>query len=179
MLRNKNSWEGLKCKNWANKNSNIIKLVTIIIIIIIIIIITMLSYLYHGIFNTLAYFMFEAYSKACQIFIMIRHIENRHFQAFSWTFSNIQPYSTILRNVKVGLSPSKIIYILYILQWKSFKNDEKCLYLFSEKLFSISICLNEYWYFKWYFVLNIWSCRKKGLIRKISLISKFMTSQLG
>ena len=132
--------------------------------------------------------MFEAYSKACQIFIMIRHIENpwhsqnslpRHFQAFSWSFSNIQPYSSILRNVKVGLSPSKIIYILYILQWKSFKNDEKCLYLFSEKLYSISIYLNEYWYFKWYFVLNIWSCRKKDLIRKISLISKFMTSQLG
>ena len=29
------------------------------------------------------------------------------------------------------------------------------------------------------FVLTFWSCRKNGLIRKISLISKFLTSQPG
>ena len=29
------------------------------------------------------------------------------------------------------------------------------------------------------FVLTFWSCRKNGLIRKVSLISKLMTSQTG
>ena len=29
------------------------------------------------------------------------------------------------------------------------------------------------------FVFSLWACRKKGLNRKISLISKFMTSQAG
>ena len=29
------------------------------------------------------------------------------------------------------------------------------------------------------FIMTFWSCRKKGLIRKISLTSKFMTSQPG
>ena len=29
------------------------------------------------------------------------------------------------------------------------------------------------------FVLTFWACRKNGLIRKIKLISKFMTSQPG
>ena len=29
------------------------------------------------------------------------------------------------------------------------------------------------------FVMTFWSCRKKGLIRKVRLISRFMTSQPG
>ena len=53
----------------------------------------------------------ESYSKPCQISKMIKHIENpgivslfRHFQAYSGTFSNIQPcsgqYSDMLKHTE-------------------------------------------------------------------------------
>ena len=54
---------------------------------------------------------------------MVRHIENlwhsqnsllSHFQAFSGTFSNMQPYSGILSDIKVGLPPSKKNYFIYV-----------------------------------------------------------------
>ena len=72
--------------------------------------------------------------------------------------------------LKVGLSPSKI-NLIYLLKWKPFKNDEKC-FLFHLKSSFRSRDI-------WIFVLNFWSCRENGLIRKIRLISKFMTSQPG
>ena len=54
---------------------------------------------------------------------------------------------------------------------KSLYNDEKC-FLFhlrgSFRSRDISV-----------FVMTFWSCRKNGLIRKIRLTPKFMTSQLG
>ena len=55
----------------------------------------------------------------------------------------------------------------YLRDWKPFKNDERC-FLFHLKRF-----------FKKVFVTTFWSCRKNGLIRKIRLTSKFMTSQPG
>ena len=59
----------------------------------------------------------------------------------------------------------------YLLQWKSFKNDEKCFLAHLKSYFrSQDIYI---------FVLTFWSCRKNDLIRKIRLISKFMTWQPG
>ena len=60
---------------------------------------------------------------------------------------------------------------LYFLQWKPFKNDEKC-FLFDLKRYFHSQDTDI-------FVFNFWSCRKNGLIRQIRLISKFKTSQPG
>ena len=71
--------------------------------------------------------------------------------------------------IKVGLSPSK--NNLYLLQWKAFKNAEKC-FLFHLKSFSRSHDI-------YFFLLTFWSCRQDALIRKIRLISKFITSQPG
>ena len=61
--------------------------------------------------------------------------------------------------------------MLYLLQWKLFKNDEKSFLLHFKSFFrsqDIEI-----------FVLTFWSCRKNSLIRKITLTSKFMMSQRG
>ena len=63
-----------------------------------------------NIFRTLIYLMPEAYSKSFQISEMMSHIENvgmarmaifRDFKAYSATFSTIQPFSGILRDIKV------------------------------------------------------------------------------
>ena len=51
--------------NRTDKNSNIITLFTKIILL----------QLYRGIFRTLAYLLPEAYSKLCQIFKMMEHVE--------------------------------------------------------------------------------------------------------
>ena len=59
----------------------------------------------------------------------------------------------------------------YLLHWKSFKDDEKC---FLSHLKS-SFCSQDIKVF----VTTFWLCRKSGLIRKIRLTSKFMTSQPG
>ena len=71
--------------------------------------------------------------------------------------------------LKVGLSPSKKKYF-YLLEWKPFKNDEKCFLFHLESSFRSP-------YIK-IFVLTFWSYRKNGLIRKVRLISKFMTTWL-
>ena len=62
---------------------------------------------------------------------------------------------------KVGLSPSKKSCYL---PWKPFKNDKNC--------FFCSQYIEG-------FLMAFCSCRKNGLIRKIGLISKFITSQPG
>ena len=64
--------------------------------------------------------------------------------------------------------PKKLCYLLH---WKPFKNDEKC-FLFHLKSSFRSQDI-------WVFVMTFWSCWKNGLIRKINLTSKFMTSQPG
>ena len=71
---------------------------------------------------------------------------------------------------KVGLLPTKKICFICF-WWKPFKNDEKC-FLFHLKSSFHSQYIRI-------LVLTFWSCRENGLIRKIKLISKFMTSQLG
>ena len=66
---------------------------------------------------------------------------------------------------KVGLSP------FLFASFKAFENDEKsCLFLLKSSFCSQDIEI---------FVLTFLSCRKHGLIRKIRLIPKFMTSQPG
>ena len=62
-------------------------------------------------------------------------------------------------------------YLCYLLDWKPFRNDEKC-FLFHLKSTSRSQGIQV-------FVMTFWSCRENGLIRKIKSTSKFMTSQPG
>ena len=62
--------------------------------------------------------------------------------------------------------PKKLCYLLH---WKTFKNHDKC-FLFHLK---ISFRFQDIKVF----VMTFWSCRKNGLIWKIILTSKFMTSQ--
>ena len=68
--------------------------------------------------------------------------------------------------LKVRLSTYKKISF-YFLQWKPFKNNEKCFlfYLRSQDI--------------WIFVLTFCSCRRNDLIGKKRLISNFLTSQPG
>ena len=74
-----------------------------------------------------------------------------------------------LRRFKVGLSHSKKNFFTCFK--KPSKNDEKC-FLFRLKNSFRSQDISV-------FVLNFSSDRKNGLIRKIKLVSKSMTSQLG
>ena len=62
-------------------------------------------------------------------------------------------------------------HLLYGLQWKPFKNDEKCFSLHLKSRFRSQII--------WIFALNFWSYRKTNFIKMIRLIPKFMTSQHG
>ena len=58
----------------------------------------------------------------------------------------------------------------YFLDLKPFKKDEKCLFHLNSSFRSQDIQV---------FVTTFWSCRNNGLIRKIGLTSKLMTSQSG
>ena len=73
------------------------------------------------------------------------------------------------QNIKAWLSPSK--NCLVILDCKPFKNDDKCFLFYLKSAFHSQDIL--------VFVTIFRSCRKNGLIRKISLTSKFMSSQPG
>ena len=64
--------------------------------------------------------------------------------------------------------PKKLFYFLH---WKPFKTNGKCFLFYLKSSFhseDISV-----------FVTTFWSCRENGLIRRIRLTSKFMTSQPG
>ena len=90
-------------------------------------------------------------------------------QWHSWQFQLSNSDSYLQFHLKVGLSPSKKKF--YLVQWYPFKNDEKYfLYYLKSSFRSQDI---------YTFDLTFWACRKNGLIRKISLILKFMTSQPG
>ena len=59
--------------------------------------------------------------------------------------------------------------LCYLLEWKPFKNNEKCFLFHLKGSFrSQDIYL---------FVTTFWSCRKNGLIRKVRPTSKFMRLQ--
>ena len=95
-------------------------------------------------------------------------ISNKEAQTLRWLWNPLSLYAEC-NTLKVALSPSK--KFLYLLQWLPFTNDEKCFLFYLKSSFrsqDIEI-----------FVLTFWACRKNGLIRKIRLISKFMTSQSG
>ena len=72
--------------------------------------------------------------------------------------------------VKVALSPSKKICVICLTE-SPLKMIKKC-HLFHLKSSFRSQDISV-------FVTTFWSCRKNGLIRKIRLTSKFMTSQPG
>ena len=89
------------------------------------------------------------------------------FGAQIWHLVVDQVNNILIFEFRVGLLPSKKT-LFYLLQWQPFKNDEKC-FLFHLKSSSHSQDI-------YMFVLTFWACRKHGLIRKMRLISKFMTS---
>ena len=71
----------------------------------------------------------------------------------------------IPRSIKVGLSPFKKKFFISFNDSPS-KMTKNAFYFILKALFVLKI-----------FVLTFWSCRKNSLIRKIRLITKFMTSQ--
>ena len=83
---------------------------------------------------------------------------------------NLQNNTVILSSRTLKSDSHLLKKLFYLLQWKSFKNDEKC-FLFHLKN---SFCSQDIYAF----VLNFWSCRKNGLIRKIRLISNETTTWL-
>ena len=74
----------------------------------------------------------------------------------------------LLKKKKVLLSQSRTLTLqrnlFYLLQWTPFNNVEK-IFLFHLKSYIRSKDIE--------ILLNFWSCRKNGLIRKIRLISKY------
>ena len=82
---------------------------------------------------------------------------------FNWNLTKLKQF------FKVGLTPYK--KICFLRDWKPFKTDEKC-FLFYLKGFFRSYDISV-------FVTTFRSCRENALIRKMRLISKFMTSQPG
>ena len=78
-------------------------------------------------------------------------------------------FNTLEESFKVRLSHSKKLF--YLLQLKAFKNDEKW-FLFHPKSSFLSQDIEL-------FVLTFWSCRKNCLIKKIRILSKFVTLQPG
>ena len=89
--------------------------------------------------------------------------------AKSWAFYD-WAIKELMNRFKVGLSPSKK-NLFDMLQWKPFKNDEKAFYFILKALFVLKI-------FKFLSRLVVHT-EKKGLIRRLRLISNFMTSQPG
>ena len=75
----------------------------------------------------------------------------------------------ILPSLKLGSHFPKNLF--YLLEWKPFKVHEKCFLLHLKSSFRSQDIL--------VFALTFCSCRKNGLIKKIRIISKFMTSQPG
>ena len=71
---------------------------------------------------------------------------------------------------KVGLSPSKKVCVICFIE-SPLKMIKKCFLFHLESSFRSQDTK--------VFIMTFWSCRKKGLIRKGRLISKFMTSQPG
>ena len=80
--------------------------------------------------------------------------------------------NTILIQVlfKVGLSSSKKNCVICFIE-SPLKTIKNAFYFIVKALFVLKIFQ--------VFVTTFWSCRKNGLIRKIRLTSKFMTSQPG
>ena len=77
--------------------------------------------------------------------------------------------SFVEARLKVRFSPTKRNRFLF--HRKLFKNDEKCFFISTEKFFSFSRYSN--------LCLDFSITWKSGLIRRIRLISKFVTSQPG
>ena len=95
---------------------------------------------------------------------------NIKYVSLSHTFLSYVKYSGLevyLSCLKLGSHLPKNLW--YLLDWKPFKNDEKC-FLFQLKS---SFCSQDIYDF----VTTFWSYRRNGLIRKIRLTSKLMTSQ--
>ena len=102
--------------------------------------------------------------------IKFHNVDQRRNNVVNMTICRWLKTAKKLFELKVGLSSSQKIPI-YLLQWKAFKNDEKC-FLFHLKSFFHSQDIQI-------FILTLSSCRRNGLIRKKRLISKFLTSQPG
>ena len=119
--------------------------------------------------------------------ISVKDFFNKCYQInfFLWIRSDLQNksllknliYYAVLLSWKVKLWTNTLAYLKAHSQvwdnfanWKPFKNDEKCFY-FTLRAFLFSKYLS--------FCLDFLVMKKNSLIRKIKLISKFMTSQSG
>ena len=118
-------------------------------------------------------------SCVCVFFLLILFCCCCCFFYFKWYYLKILNFSVY---INVNLLPYVLLWMLkldphllkklfYLLQWKPFKNYKKH-FLFRLKSFFHS-------QYNWIFIFTFWSCRKNGLIRKIRLISKFVTRQSG
>ena len=93
------------------------------------------------------------------------------FNSFLWVFIKVTGFNYIwINNITLKLD-SHLPKLFYLLQQKPLKNDEKFV-LFNLKSSFRSQDIQI-------FVLNVWSCRKGNLIKKIRLVSKFVTWQPG
>ena len=93
------------------------------------------------------------------------------FNSFLWVFIKVTGFNYIwIKNITLKLD-SHLSKLFYLLQQKPFKNDEKFV-LFNLKSSFRSQDIQI-------FVLNVRSCRKGNLIKKIRLVSKFVTWQPG
>ena len=79
-------------------------------------------------------------------------------------------YMHAKRVFKVGLSPSKKLCIICLIE-SPLKMMKNAFYFILKALFVLKLFT--------FLSRLFWSCRKNGLIRKLRLISKFMTSQPG
>ena len=115
--------------------------------------------------------LYKSAFSICSFAKLVFRLSVLWFFVFLWFLVFCLMFSTQchLIRLKVVLSPSKQRSLF--LQWKPFKNDEKC-FLFHFKS-SFPPQDNST------FVLTFWPCRKSDSIRYIRLISKFMTSQPG
>ena len=92
---------------------------------------------------------------------------NKYFTRFSFVMLHSESCNNYCLKSDSHL-PKKLCYLL---NWKPFKNDEKSFLFHLKSFFRFQgICFAV-------FVATFWSCKKNGLIRKIRLTSKFMTSQ--
>ena len=84
-------------------------------------------------------------------------------------FLSTPKFVAFLGMLKVGLSPSKKVCFIRLIK-SPLKVMKNVFYFIVRAPFVLNI---------WIFVLTFWVMWKNGLIRKLKLISKFMTSQPG
>ena len=74
--------------------------------------------------------------------------------------------------MKAAIAYEVLYFFEDLLQSDSHLAKKNCFIYFNQS--PLKIMKNAF-----YFILKVWTCRRNSLIRKLNLISKFMTSQPG